>query len=295
MSDAPVDRTLRPHASSALSGRTPTMSYWSAAVRVFDLSLSEMLFSRRSVFLALVVGGPVIIALIARIVELFNMPAMRVNGTRVSGAFMFGLMIWFLYIRVIVPILGVFYGTSLIADEVDDKTITYLFTRPIPRGAVLVGKYLAYLACTVLIVLPSVMLVYFLVASLGGGSIASGFIDLLKDLGLIGAGLAAYGAVFAFVGAQMKRPLVVGLVFAFGWETIVVSIPGYLRYFTVQNYLQALVPHAMPSDSAMDLLQSFFRNNPPIWLSLLGLVAITAGCLALGARAVSRREYVLEQ
>jgi ABC-type transport system involved in multi-copper enzyme maturation permease subunit len=271
------------------------MSYWSAAVRVFDLSLGEMLFSRRSVFLALVVGGPVIIALIVRIVELFNMPALRVNGTRVSGGVMFGLMIWVLYIRVIVPILGVFYGTSLIADEVDDKTITYLFTRPIPRGAVLVGKYLAYLACTVLIVLPSVMLVYFLVASLGGGSIARGFIDLLKDLGLIGVGLAAYGAVFAFVGAQMKRPLLVGLIFAFGWETIVVSIPGYLRYFTVQNYLQALVPHAMPSDSAMDLLQSFFRNNPPIWLSLLGLVLITVAGLALGARAVSRREYVLEQ
>ena len=59
---------------------------------------------------------------------------------------MFGLMIWVLYLRVIVPILGVFYGTSLMADEVEDKTITYLFTRPIPRGAVLIGKYLAYLA-----------------------------------------------------------------------------------------------------------------------------------------------------
>ena len=66
------------------------------------------------------------------------------------------MMIWLLYIRFIVPVLGVFYGTSLIADEVDDKTITYLFTRPIPRGAVLLGKYLAYLACTVLLVLPSV-------------------------------------------------------------------------------------------------------------------------------------------
>ncbi len=161
MADAPVPHTAkgagptahgsieagtsadRPQASSALpavasaqagpSARTPTMSYWSAAVRVFDLSLSEMLFSRRSVFLALVVGGPVIIALIFRIVELFNMPALRVNGTRVAGGVMFGLMIWVLYIRVIVPILGVFYGTSLIADEVDDKTITYLFTRPIPE------------------------------------------------------------------------------------------------------------------------------------------------------------------
>ncbi len=71
------------------------------------------------------------------------------------------MMIWLLYIRFIVPVLGVFYGTALIADEVDDKTITYLFTRPIPRSAVLLGKYLAYLVCTVLLVLPSVVLVYF--------------------------------------------------------------------------------------------------------------------------------------
>ena len=58
-------------------------------------------------------------------------------------------MIWMLFLRFIVPVLGVFYGTALMADEVEDKTITYLFTRPIPRGAVLVGKYLAYLACTI--------------------------------------------------------------------------------------------------------------------------------------------------
>ena len=61
----------------------------------------------------------------------------------------FGLMVWVFFVRFSVPVLGVFYGTSLMADEVEDKTITYLFTRPIPRGAVLVGKYLAYLACTV--------------------------------------------------------------------------------------------------------------------------------------------------
>ena len=54
-------------------------------------------------------------------------------------------MIWVFYLRFTVPVLGVFYGTSLMADEVEDKTITYLFTRPIRRGAVLFGKYLAYL------------------------------------------------------------------------------------------------------------------------------------------------------
>ena len=87
---------------------------------------------------------------------------MRVNGQRIGGMGVFGIMIWMLFLRFVIPVLGVFYGTALMADEVEDKTITYLFTRPIPRGAVLVGKYLAYLACTSLVVLPSVMLVYFL-------------------------------------------------------------------------------------------------------------------------------------
>jgi len=34
--------------------------------RVFDLSLGEMLWSRRTIFMALVVGGPVILALIVK-------------------------------------------------------------------------------------------------------------------------------------------------------------------------------------------------------------------------------------
>ena len=112
--------------------------------------------------MALVVGGPVLLALIVKGVEMFGMSALRINGQRVAGFGIFGVMIWMLFLRFIVPVLGVFYGTALMADEVEDKTITYLFTRPIPRGAVLVGKFLAYLACTFLVVLPSVMIVYFL-------------------------------------------------------------------------------------------------------------------------------------
>jgi ABC-type transport system involved in multi-copper enzyme maturation permease subunit len=267
-----------------------------SAWRIFDLSLGEMLWSRRSVFLALVVGGPVVLALITRTMWTF-MPAssLRINGDAVSGAGIFGLMIWLLYVRFIVPILGVFYGTALIADEVDDKTITYLFTRPIPRGSILVGKYLAYLACTVLLILPSVMLVFFLMVPLGGGSVASLFPALLEDLGMLAVGLAAYGAVFAWVGARVKRPLVTGLLFVLGWEPTVLLIPGYLRRVTVAYYLQALVPHAMPQDSAISTLLQGFTEVPGIAASLAALALMILGLLWLAARTIETREYVLEQ
>ena len=138
--------------------------FLTAALRVFDLSLGEMLWSRRTIFMILVVGAPVLIALMVRLAAALGAPVFQIQqgseSIRMTGPAIFGLMIWVFYLRFTIPVLGVFYGTSLMADEVEDKTITYLFTRPIPRGAVLVGKYLAYLACTIFVVLPSVVLVY---------------------------------------------------------------------------------------------------------------------------------------
>ncbi|MGH9348967.1 MAG: ABC transporter permease [Vicinamibacterales bacterium] len=268
-------------------------SFMTASWRVFELSLGEMLWSKRTIFMALVVGGPVILAIVIRVLQASGIPALRVNGIRVGGAAMFGMLIWLLFVRFIVPVLGVFYGTALVADEVEDKTITYLFTRPIQRGAVLVGKYLAYLVCTALVVLPSVMIVYFMLVPFG--EIPASFGLLVKDLGILAIGLAVYGALFALTGAVLKRPLVVGLIFAFGWEQVALLMPGYLKRFTLAYYVQALVPHAMPADGPAGLLQSVFREVPSAGTALFWLFVALAASLVLAARAVERREYVLEQ
>jgi len=188
----------------------------------------------------------------------------------------------------------VFYGTALIADEVDDKTITYLFTRPIPRGAVLVGKYLAYLVATGFVVLPSVALVYLLIVPIGG-SLGASFIDFVRDLVLLAVGLAVYGALFAFIGAWFRRPLLIGLIFVFGWEQAALAFPGYLKRFTVAYYLQGLVPHAMPQDSILSLVQAMVRESPSLVSAAIWLAVIWAVCLYLASQIVERREYVLDQ
>lgn len=274
-----------------------------SGLRIFDLSIGEMLWSRRTIFMMLVAGAPVVIACLLHIIVLLGAPVFDEHRTtqngvsqsiRMTGPSIFGLMIWLIYLRFIVPVLGVFYGTSLMADEIEDKTITYLFTRPIRRGAVLFGKYLAYLGCTISVVLPSVMLVYLLVVPMNG-SLGASFIDLLKDLMLLALGLAVYGALFAFVGAKFKRPLVVGLIFIFGWEQSALIFPGYLKRFTVAYYLQGLVPHAMPSDGVLSLLQGAFRESPSFIHCLVGLAVILVSFISLAAWVVERREYVLEQ
>jgi ABC-type transport system involved in multi-copper enzyme maturation permease subunit len=262
-----------------------------AVARVFDVSIGQMLWSRRSAFLAVVVAAPVLFAA----VWLATTATFRFRGEVQTGDAMFGVMIWLLYVRFIVPVLGVFYGTSLIADEVDDRTITYLFTRPIPRSTVVLGKYLAYLVATISLVLPSVVLVFFMVAPAAGGSIAGSFPALVSDLAMIALGLMTYGAVFAFVGARVPRPLVIGLVFAFGWEPVVLFLPGFLKRLTVAYYLQTLVRHEMPQDSAVTMLMQAFRETSSVSTAVMMLGIIAALALWLAGRTVERREYVLEQ
>jgi hypothetical protein len=105
--------TCRPSSSTGEAMKGFMRGAW----RVFELSLGEMLWSRRTVFLAIVVGCPVLVAAVIRIVDSIGVAPLRINGQRMDFTAIFGVMIWVLFLRFIVPVLGVFYGTSLIADE----------------------------------------------------------------------------------------------------------------------------------------------------------------------------------
>lgn len=284
--------TMTPVSTPPRPAKAPGFLF--ASLRVFELSVGEMLWSRRTIFMGLVVGVPVLLALLVRGAAFLGAPAIRANNMVITGPAIFGLMIWAFYLRFSVPVLGAFYGTALIADEVEDKTITYLFTRPVARGAVLFGKFLSYVLCTLLVVLPSLTIVWLLVTPMGG-SLGANFIDFVKDLVIITVGLISYGALFALVGSLFKRPLLISLVFIFGFEPAVLVFPGYLKRFTLAYYLQGLVPQAMPNDSVVSLVQQIFRETPSLSSAIVALAVITVGCLWMSARTVTNKEYILEQ
>jgi len=50
--------------------------------------------------------------------------------------------LFLLYPQAVCLLLALFYGTSVLGDELDGKTLTYLFTRPLPRWHFVLGKYL---------------------------------------------------------------------------------------------------------------------------------------------------------
>ena len=239
------------------------------AARIFELSLGQMLWGRRALFMAVIAGAPIVLAMILRVTFASGSAVFIVNGSRIDTGTIFTTAVSVLYMRFIVPALGVYYGTSLIADEIEEKTITYLFLRPISRGAIVLGKYLAYLVCASAIVLPSAAIVFAIAVPVAGmGQLLD---TLLQELARAALGLAAYGALFTLAGVSFRRPLVGGLIFVFGWEQIALVLPGYLRRLTVAYYLQA------PERGAIVLL------------------AVVVVAIAASIWTIERREYVLQQ
>jgi len=88
--------------TTAMPDTPRSPSVLTAAFRIFDLSLSDMLWSRRSVFLALVVGGPVIIALVARTAALLPRTGVRPLVLAGSACFLAGFG-WLLVKSPLVP------------------------------------------------------------------------------------------------------------------------------------------------------------------------------------------------
>ena len=100
-----------------------------------------------------------------------------------------------------------------------------------------------------------------------------------------------YGALFTLLGVLLKRPVIVGLLFLYGWE-FMVYLPGYLPRLTLTAYLRSLLSHRPAEEGLAQLLGTTFLGTGESLLSL-GLLTVLFLVLAFGI--FSRREYVVEQ
>jgi len=255
-----------------------------AARAVFDLALEGMVWSQRSLMMALLLGLPVAFGILYRVVLVAKLP------TNVTGADLYGVIVT-VFIRFLVPLAALFYATALIADEVEGKTLTYLLTRPVRRAAILAGKFAACLATTLSLSLPSLVVTFFLLTTARGwGPVGAAVPDLFRDMGVVTLALLAYGALFTLLGVLLKRPMIPGLLFVFVWE-MVANLPGYLPRFTITTYLRSLVRHRTPVEGFSEM----FGQILPAALCLEVLAAMIVVFLGAATWIFSSREYVMEQ
>jgi ABC-type transport system involved in multi-copper enzyme maturation permease subunit len=256
----------------------------------FNMALPMTLWSRRTLLMAMLAVFLPLAAALFLAVKAIPAAEIRTPGyIFYSNAFQF--------VQYYVMLVALFYGTAVVAEEVDGKTLTYLLIRPVPRSALLLGKGLAAWFIGALIVAPMLTITYALF-TLGDGLLymgnASSFtINLptfLADIALTLGTLAVYIAVFTFIGAFFKRPVLWGIAIAFGWESWVAFVPGLTRKLTVMHYVQSLSMHATGKNVAVALL----GQQTGTIQSILALVVIFALFGGLAAWTFGRREYFFD-
>ncbi|MCD6117290.1 ABC transporter permease [bacterium] len=223
------------------------------------------------------------------------------SGGNVSYAGLYPKISLLLYLHFLLPLIALFLGSAVIGDEKDDQTLSYFLTRPIARCKVVLMKIFAAWVMLSTVIIISLFLTYsILTLSEGFTEWSSSLMLFFKSAVILIFGAAVYLPFFTLIGGLIKRPVVAGLFFVFGWEASVAFIPGKLRYFTIVHYLHRVYPSLNQSSSTVSLKTNILnfimpvKNISPL-TAIIVLFAIIILCTFISSHLLSIKEYKLDQ
>ena len=195
------------------------------------------------------------------------------------------------YLRFLVPFVAAIQATASLADEVQNKTVTYLFCRPIPRWTVPLAKSAAGLVVNLVLLWLSLCLVYGL--TLAGEP--DQYEVLLPTLarGLLACGLGAllFGAMAGAFGTAVTRyPFVATALFILLTDVAASLVPGKTKVVAMTVHLRVVAGTYTPSTK-------YFVSDPniPLAAAVPVLLVVTALWLTATVLWVNRAEYRTDQ
>jgi len=194
------------------------------------------------------------------------------------------IYLFLLYPQVICLLLALFYGSSLLNSELENKTLTYLFTRPIARWRIVTGKYLAIVSALVPATAISLSVSWFLLGAPDPTGLLPGLLA-----GAIG-GILAYNAVFVLLGfLAPKRAMVLALIYGVVFEFILSFVPALVNEATITYYLRSLVVGIVQLEVPQEIAR--IVGGASLTTSILALACTTTLALGISSLLASRREY----
>jgi len=152
--------------------------------------------------------------------------------------------------------LSLVIGTSLIADEKENQTLSFLLMRPISREVVILHKYLAYIVAMAVFYLIPVFGTYIVLFSYKISWLIDQ-IDVALGLWILTVlGSIAFGAIYLLLGVVFKRPLMIGVFVAFFWNYVPIFLGVGAEKLTLSYHLEYLFNALFRTFSADGALSS---------------------------------------
>ena len=134
----------------------------------------------------------------------------------------------------ILPIVTMALSTAAFGNELEDRTLSYLVLNPISRWRIAMPKVLASITISGPLLVAS-----------GVGAALLGFDSSPRAALAVGtamvAGVAAYAAVFTWLGLVTNRALAFALIYVLLWEGVISSYISGVDYLSVRGYTLAIM------------------------------------------------------
>jgi ABC-2 type transport system permease protein len=185
--------------------------------QIFLLSLRQLAGRRRLTIILLLAALPVLITTLITVLgdqDNSEFPEIVLGGMLVTA---------------ILPIVMIAFATSAFGNEMEDRTLNFLTTKPIPRWQIALPKMLGVITISGPFLLVGGMAATFI--GLGGNIQATIAVGVALFVGV-----TAYSAVFTWAGLVTSHALGFALFYVFLWEGVIGSFLGGVRYLSVRGY-----------------------------------------------------------
>jgi ABC-2 type transport system permease protein len=188
------------------------------------------------------------------------------------------------FISFLLPIWSLSFATDTLGGEREAGTLVWLLTRPLPRFAIYLAKFIAVLPWALGLNLGG-----FALLCLAAG--APGRLAFRLYWPAILCGSIAFCSLFHFMSACFRRPAVVAIVYSFFLETVLGNMPGYMKRVSITFYTRCLM------FGPLEPLGISPPEKPSVYLPVPGLEAawilagITVVMLVAGMVVFSRAQY----
>ena len=178
----------------------------------------------------------------------------------------------------ILPIVTMALSTAAFGNEMEDRTLSYLVLNAIPRWRIAMPKLLASIAISGPLLIAS-----------GVAAALLGFDGSLRAALAVGvamvAGVAAYAAIFTWLGLVTNRALALALIYVLLWEGVISSFIHGVDYLSVRGYTLAIMYGI--NEAGFEELGSRVIEFPA---GIVGAVAVTSVFMFLVVRHLRRMD-----
>jgi ABC-type transport system involved in multi-copper enzyme maturation permease subunit len=187
------------------------------------------------------------------------------------------------YLGFVLPMFTLAYASGAIGTDRESRSLVWLMTRPLPRSAIYLGKFLGTLPWCLAFSGGG-----FVALCLAGGEQGRQALALYWPAAL--AATVAFSALFHLIGAVFRRPVVVGLVYVFFFEALVGALPGSLKLLSLSFYARCLMYNGA---TAAGYPAGMLGVPQPVTAATAWavLAAATVGLTGLGMWFFARSEY----